>query len=95
MQKITLENIMNALLEFKNDVNKHLDNVDKRLTSLENTVTKIEHEHGDKLAAISAFIDVNNQKHVEYDKSIHKINLGLLNHDTRIDILEEKLPKAL
>lgn len=88
MKEITLENILNVLLQFKEET-------DNRLTSLENIVTKIEYEHSKKLDLLLDYAKGNIEKHATYDADITQINSKLFNHDIRIDVLEEKLPKAL
>lgn len=95
--QITLDGITNTLSDFKNDVNKRLDNIEKiegehgkRLDNIEHTVAKIEFEHGNQLKAISDSMKVNDQKHFKYDEDIEKINSTIFNHGIRIEALEEK-----
>lgn len=105
MPKITLENIMNTLLDFRKETSERLNSLEstqnvlldfkeetsKRLTSLENILTRIEVEHGKKSDALCEYINVNSSKHRQYDKSIIKINSKLFDHNNRIESLEEKL----
>jgi hypothetical protein len=84
MGKITLETLYDTLLE-----------TNQRLTSLENTVTRIEHDHGEKLAFLCDNVKVNNEKHEEFEQRINTNESKIFNHNLRIEILEEKFPKAL
>lgn len=102
MEEITLENILNVLLQFKeetnyrfNEIDSHFTKSDNRLTSLENIVTKMEHEHGEKLAFLCDNVKINNEKHEEFEQVLNKINSKIYDHDIRIEILEENFQKAL
>lgn len=95
MKEITLETIFNVLVDFKEETYNKFNCLEKRVDSLENTVTKMEHEHGEKLAALCDNITVNNEKHEEFSERLDRIESKLFNHDIRVEILEERVPQAL
>lgn len=115
MQEITLENIFNALLQFKEEANKrftkidnhlskinsHLAHVDSRLDghdaqfiSLGNALTKMEYEHGEKLAFLCDYVKINNEQHKKFEEKLDEISSKIYDHDIRIEVLEENFQKA-
>ncbi len=79
-------------------VNSRFDVSDKqsqeilyRLTSLENTVTMIEAEHGKKIDIALEYISGAIQQHDEITETLNKINSKLDGHDVHIEVLEEKV----
>lgn len=109
MQEITLETIFNTLLQFKEETNNRFNQIDKRfeevddhfnksdsrLDSLERIVTRIEFEHGEKLAFLCDNVKINNEKHEEFEKELKSIQTQLMDHELRIQVLEENFQKAL
>ena len=84
--------------ELKEDVAKLKEDVKKldiRLTSLENSVTLIEHQHGESIRALFDAVAANNDKDEEIKKlclSIKSEIQGILfNHEKRISKLEGDL----
>ena len=74
--------------------NARFEAIENRLTALENITTKIEYEHGRKLDLLLDYAKASIEKHEQYDKYFLDIHTQLLEHDTRIEILEEAFSKA-
>lgn len=105
---ITLETIFNELVQFKEETNnrfneiygcfegidEHFNKSDSRLDSLERTVAKIEFEHGEKLAFLCDNAKINNEKHEEFEKELKSIQTQLMDHELRIQVLEENFRES-
>lgn len=91
---ITLETIFNELVQFKKETNEHFNKSDSRLDSLERTVAKIEFEHGEKLAFLCDNAKINNEKHEEFEKELKSIQTQLMDHELRIQVLEENFRES-
>lgn len=65
-----------------------VDTINIRLTSLENTCTVIEKEHGDKLDLLLDYAAANIEKHKEYDKKFDKVDRRLFIHDAKLANIE-------
>ena len=74
--------------------NARFEAIENRLIALENITTKIEYEHGRKLDLLLDYAKASIEKHEQYDKDFLDIHTQLLEHDTRIEILEEAFSKA-
>lgn len=77
------------------EIDNHFNKSDSRLDSLERIVTRIEFEHGEKLAFLCDNAKINNEKHEEFEKELKSIQTQLMDHELRIQILEENFQKAL
>lgn len=91
----------NEMNSFKDDIynkfdsfGKELCDVKNRLQNLENAVTVIEKEHGEKLDLLLDYASGNIQKHGEYDKNFKKIDSKLFDHDVRIAIVQDFVDKC-
>ncbi len=67
------------------------DRIEERLTSLENTVTFIEFDHGKKIDMLLEHVVIIEEINKSIQEAIDKINSKLDNHEIRIEILEEKV----
>lgn len=94
MQEITLETIFNKLLQFIEEVDGHFKKSDSRLDSLERSIAKIEFEHGEKLAFLCDNAKINNEKHEEFEKELKSIQSQLMDHELRIQVLEENFRES-
>ena len=77
------------------EIDNHFNKSDSRLDSLERIVTRIEFEHGEKLAFLCDNAKINNEKHEEFEKELKSIQTQLMDHELRIQVLEENFQKAL
>ncbi|MCI8352306.1 MAG: hypothetical protein HFJ58_01595 [Clostridia bacterium] len=84
----TMHNEMNSKFDASN---KQSQEILDRLTSLENTVTIIEAEHGKKIDIALEYISGAIQQHDEIMETLNKINSKLDGHDVHIEVLEEKV----
>lgn len=94
MQEITLETIFNKLLQFIEEVDGHFKKSDSRLDSLERSIAKIEFEHSEKLAFLCDNAKINNEKHEEFEKELKSIQSQLMDHELRIQVLEENFRES-
>ena len=76
------------------EVDGHFKKSDSRLDSLERIVTKIEFEHGEKLAFLCDNAKINNEKHEEFEKELKSIQTQLMDHELRIQVLEENFRES-
>ena len=76
------------------EVDDHFNKSDSRLDSLERTVTRIEFEHGEKLAFLCDNAKINNEKHEEFEKELKSIQTQLMDHELRIQVLEENFRES-
>ena len=63
--------------------------MEKRLTSLENVVTKIEYEHGNKIDLLLDYAVLNTEQHTSFKETIFDIQHTIFIHDARISVLED------
>ena len=84
------DTMQGQLSKLQTDFDDFKVSTENRLTSLEKTVTKIEYEHGDKLAALLDYASANEEQHKDFKESISNINNVLFNHSARISSLELK-----
>lgn len=85
----TFNNEMNSKMDsFKDEIKSELVNIKERLTSVENTCTVIEKEHGEKLDLLLDYASGNIEKHEEYDKKFNKVDNKLFIHDAKLAIIE-------
>ena len=80
--------IKDEMNSFKDEVKGELVDIKERLTSVENTCTVIEKEHGYKLDLLLEYASANIEKHEEYDKNFNKIDNRLFIHDAKLAIIE-------
>lgn len=73
------------------EVNQKINELDFNLKSVSNTVTLIEHDHGEKLAALMDYMVVNDEKHKKYDNDFKILKNAIENHSMRIDELEKSI----
>ena len=76
------------------EVDDHFNKSDSRLDSLERIVTRIEFEHGEKLAFLCDNAKINNEKHEEFEKELKSIQTQLMDHELRIQVLEENFRES-
>lgn len=76
------------------EVDGHFQKSDSRLDSLERIVAKIEFEHGEKLAFLCDNAKINNEKHEEFEKELKSIQTQLMDHELRIQVLEENFRES-
>lgn len=98
--------ILLQILENTKQLNTRLDNIEityderfenfsERLTKIENIVTRMEKEHGEKLQVLFDYFADQDEKHKDINLKIDNLEEKSNNHDTRIFALkfykEEKL----
>lgn len=87
------------ILENTKQLNARLDNIEKtyderfenfgeRLTKIENIVTRMEKEHGEKLQVLFDYFVDQDEKHKDINLKIDNLEEKSNNHDTRIFALE-------
>ncbi len=81
-------NIENRIDKLEAESNKRFQNIEERLTSVENIVTKIELEHGEKIQILFDYFVSNIDNFKEIKQEISKINLKLDDLDNRIYALD-------
>ena len=72
-----------------NSIRAELESIKERLTSVENTCTVIQVEHGYKLDLLLDYATANIEKHEEYDKKFNKIDNELFIHNAKLAIIED------
>ncbi len=76
------------------EIDNHFNKSDSRLDSLERSIAKIEFEHGEKLAFLCDNAKINNEKHEEFEKELKSIQTQLMDHELRIQVLEENFRES-
>lgn len=92
---MNLENMLQQILENTNKMSKTLDNHGERLTQIENIVTRMEAEHGEKLQVLFDYFVTDSTRFQEIKEEIAKINTTLDKHDARLFYLEFHKDKLL
>ena len=91
--------ILIQILENTKQLNTRLDNIEKTydkrfenfgepLTKIENIVTRMEKEHGEKLQVLFDYFVDQDEKHKDINLKIDNLKEKSNNHDTRIFALE-------
>ena len=82
------QDIQACIDKLKTENNKRFQSIEERLTSIENIVTKIELEHGEKIQILFDYFVSNSDNFKEIRQEISKINLKLDDLDNRIYALD-------
>lgn len=84
--------ILLQILENTKQLNTRLYNIEKtygeRLTKIENIVTRMEKEHGEKLQVLFDYFVDQDEKYKDINLKIDNLKEKSNNHDTRIFALE-------
>lgn len=83
-----IDSLRDEMISNNNSIKAELESIKERLTSVENTCTVIEKEHGYKLDLLLEYASANIEKHEEYDKKFNKIDNRLFIHDAKLAIIE-------
>ena len=70
---------------------KRFEKIEKQLTSLENIVTRIEVEHGEKIQILFEQLSIISEKLDLTLEKLEKMNKIIDDHALRIEVLEEKV----
>ena len=96
-----LVSIKNELKDFKNQVNegfisvrKEISDVKGELDKLNNTVTRMEVEHGEKIQALFDAFKMSDQRHMNHENRITICENKINRHDDEIYYLNQKIQGA-
>ena len=95
MSESNINNMLQKIYEGQQEINKKIEKLDAKLeekyTKLNNSIIKIEVEHGEKLQALFDAFNFNQEKNEKIKKEIKKAKKILDRHDERIYFLERKM----
>ena len=86
--------ILLQILENTKQLNTRLYNIEKtygeRLTKIENIVTRMEKEHGEKLQVLFDYFVDQDEKYKDINLKIDNLKEKSNNHDTRMEFYKEE-----